>query len=82
MTDFTNRVYRDGWMDAIKAVNEQAAPGMADVVREARVQALRDAAAQTSIKIVGHKPEISELATAGARAWLNRRANDIEKGEA
>ena len=82
MNNLLNPVYRDGWMDAIKAVNEQAAGGMADAMREARVQALRDAAAQISIKIVGHRPEISELATAGARAWLNRRANDIEKGEA
>lgn len=70
MSDLSNPAYRDGWMDAIKAVNEEAAPGMADAMREARVQALRDAAR-----------DIESDRRDTPAEWLNRRANDIEKGQ-
>ena len=93
MTDFTNRAYRDGWMDAIKAVNEQAVAGMADAIREARAQVLRDVAEQirTSSRSIYEQGSRQcsddwgndEKTIDGWYAdYLDNLANHIEKGEA
>lgn len=93
MTDFTNRAYRDGWMDAIKAVNEQAAAGMADVMRQAQAQALRDAAEsirkapcaiyeQGSGMCSDDWGNDEKVIDGWYADYLDNLANHIEKGEA
>lgn len=91
MSEFSDPTYLRGWTDAIQAVNEQAGPGMADAVREARVQALRDAAAsirKREFTIYGDRSGFSadewghdEHTIDGWYAdYLNERAKKIEDG--
>ena len=67
----TSTDYGRGWADAIAAVNGQFAEGMADAIREARAQALRDAADEIQV-IVDRRYQ--PTATEQARAWLRERA--------
>lgn len=67
----TSTDYGRGWADAIAAVNGQFAEGMADTIREARAQALRDAADEIQVDV---PLRYQAAATDQVRAWLRGRA--------